>query len=281
MLKYRILYNRSRYVTKSKVRRHSMAAEGFSDDRDEIVMQNMTWPEISKAIEDGFKTVIVMLSSVEQHGPHLPINTDSIIADELAQRVARRLRHTLIAPTIRPGCSDHHLCLPGTISLRPQVLLEILRDYCSSLERHGFKKIILISSHGGNFSPLETFGPTLVREFPQLQIIHYGDLSRYMDLWEKEVIRLGIKPEKAGGHACLGETSEVLRLKPEAVRSHRLEPGFTGQIKGLRSRVFRDGVQVITKNGVIGDPRGSTPEVGEALLEKMSTHLAEWADSTN
>jgi creatinine amidohydrolase len=102
-----------------------------------------------------------------------------------------------------------------------------------------------------------------------------------MDLWEKEVIRLGIKPEKAGGHACLGETSEVLRLKPEAVRSHRLEPGFTGQIKGLRSRVFRDGVQVITKNGVIGDPRGSTPEVGEALLEKMSTHLAEWADSTN
>ena len=145
-----------------KVRGFPVKANEFSDASDKIVMESMTWPEISKAIEKGFETVIVMLSSVEQHGPHLPINTDSIIADELALRVARRLGKTLIAPTIRPGCSDHHLCLPGTISLRHQVLLDILRDYCSSLARHGFRKIILISSHGGNFSPLETFGKYLL-----------------------------------------------------------------------------------------------------------------------
>jgi creatinine amidohydrolase/Fe(II)-dependent formamide hydrolase-like protein len=56
-----------------------------------------------------------------------------------------------------------------------------------------------------------------------------------MDLWEKEIKRLGVKPEKAGGHACLGETSEILRLKPDAVRVNRIEQGFTGSIKGLRS----------------------------------------------
>jgi creatinine amidohydrolase len=253
-----------------------MAAKDFSGSSVNIVMQHMTWPEVAKALEDGYNAVIVMLSSVEQHGPHLPLNTDSIIADELALRVARKLGKTMIAPVIRPGCSDHHLCLPGTISLRPQVVLEIIRDYCSSLARHGFRKIILISSHGGNFSPLETFAPTLAREFSGLRIIHYGDLGGYMDLWEEAIKRLGIKPEKAGGHACLGETSEILRLKPGAVRVDNIEPGFTGSIKGLRSKVFRDGVQVITGNGVIGDPRGATPEIGEALLEKMSDHLAEF-----
>lgn len=254
-----------------------MVTQGHADTKAKIALQDMTWREISSALERGFDTVIIMVGSIEQHGPHLPISTDTLIADELAMRIARKLGNALVAPTIRPGCSDHHMSMPGTISLRPEVLLEILRDYCRSLAKHGFKKIVLVSSHGGNFAPLETFAPGLVREFPQLQIVHYGDLRGFMDVWKEQVTNLGLEPEKAGGHACLGETSEMLRIKPELVRNECLEPGFIGSSKGLLSKILREGIQAVTKNGILGDPRGSNPETGEALLEGMANHLSEWA----
>jgi creatinine amidohydrolase len=242
-----------------------------------VALQDMTWREISEALESGVDTVLIMVGSIEQHGPHLPIATDTIIGEELATRVARKLGNTLAAPTIRPGCSDHHMSFPGTISLRPEVLLEILRDYCRSLAKHGFRKIILASSHGGNFAPLETFAPGLVREFPELQIIHYGDLNGFMEMWRKRVTDLGLKPEKAGGHSCLGETSEILLLKPEVVRRDWIEPGYMGSLKGQLSKILRDGIHTVTKNGILGDPEGSTPEIGEALIEGIADHLADWA----
>ncbi len=254
-----------------------MGTQEHADAQDQIVLQDMTWREIASALETGFDTVIIVVGSIEQHGPHLPISTDTLIADELAMRIARKLGNALAAPTIRPGCSEHHMSLPGTISLRPEVLLEILRDYCRSLANHGFKKIVLLSSHGGNFAPLETFAPGLVREFPQLRIVHYGDLRGFMDAWREEVTRLGLSPEKAGGHACLGETSEILRIRADLVREDCFEPGFVGSSRGLISKILRDGIQAVTQNGILGDPRGANPETGEALLEALSVHLSEWA----
>jgi creatinine amidohydrolase len=257
-------------------RRSFMATEG-TGGQEKVALQYMTWREISEALDRGFDTVVVMVGSIEQHGPHLPISTDTVIADDLGVRVARKLGNALAAPTIRPGCSDHHMSFPGTISIRPEVLLEILRDYCRCLAKHGFKRIILASSHGGNFAPLETFAPGLVREFPELRIVHYGDLSGFMETWREQVVKLGLDPEKAGGHSCLGETSEMLFLKPEAVRMDWAEPGYIGPLKGQLSRVMRDGIKAVTKNGIIGDPRGSNPEIGEALLEAIAAHLAQWA----
>ena len=124
---------------------------------------------------------------------------------------------------------------------------------------------------------METFAPVLVREFPELQIVHYGDLRGFLEVWQAEVTKLGLEPEKARGHACIGETSEILWLRPEAVRTDLVEPGFTGSIKGLASKILRDGIQVVTANGILGDPRGASAEIGEALLEGVATHLAEWA----
>ncbi|UCG50522.1 MAG: creatininase family protein [Candidatus Latescibacterota bacterium] len=253
-----------------------MVSQKKTDAQSRIALQDMTWREISSALEKGFDTVVVMVGSIEQHGPHLPISTDTLVADELAIRIARKLGKALAAPTIRPGCSDHHMSMPGTISLRPEVLLEILRDYCRSFAKHGFKKILLASSHGGNFAPLETFAPTLVREFPQLQIIHYGDLRGFMDVWKEQVTKLGLDPQKAAGHACLGETSEVLCLKPELVRKENFEPGFIGSSKGLISKILREGIQSVTENGILGDPTGADENTGEALLEAMAVHLSEW-----
>jgi creatinine amidohydrolase len=247
------------------------------DVPDRVVLQDMTWREIAAALERGLDTAIVVAGSIEQHGPHLPICTDTLIGDELAVRIAHKLGNALVAPGIRPACSDHHMSLPGTISLRPEVLFEILRDYCRSLAHHGFKKIVLFSSHGGNFAPLETYAPGLVREFPQLRIVHYGDLRGFFDAYMGEATRLGLPTEKFGGHADFGETSEILHIRPDLVRKDRYEPGFVGSAKGLISRILRDGIQAVTQNGILGDPTGASPEAGDALLDAMAVHLSDWA----
>jgi len=248
-----------------------------ADTQDRIVMQDMTWREIGSALERGFDTAVVVAGSIEQHGPHLPIRTDTLIGEDLAVRIAEKLGNALVAPAIRPACSDHHMSMPGTISLRPEVLFEILRDYCRSLAHHGFKKIVLFSSHGGNFAPLETYAPGLVREFPQLRIVHYGDLRGFFDEYMAAAKKLELPVEKFGGHADFGETSEILHIRPDLVREDCYEPGFVGSAKGLISRILRDGIQAVTKNGILGDPTGSDAEAGEALLEAMAVHLSEWA----
>ena len=117
-----------------------------------IRMEEMTWPDIKQAIESGFTTAVFAVGSTEQHGPHLPTMTDARIGDDLAERVARKLGHALQARTISVGISEHHLAFAGTISLKPETLSLILRDYFDSLVHHGFTRIIIIPSHGGNFA---------------------------------------------------------------------------------------------------------------------------------
>lgn len=117
-----------------------------------IRMEEMTWPEIKRAIESGSTTAVIAVGSTEQHGPHLPTMTDARIGEDLAERVARKLGHALQARTIDVGQSEHHLAFAGTISFRAETLSLVLRDYMDSLVRHGFTRIVFIPSHGGNFA---------------------------------------------------------------------------------------------------------------------------------
>lgn len=121
-----------------------------------IRIEEMTWPMVKRALEEGYKTVIVPVGSIEQHGPHLPIGTDAYFGDCLGLRVAEKLGKTLVAPTLRPGCSEYHMDFPGTITLSTETLMHVLRDVCVSLDRHGFENILLLPTHGGNFAPVLT-----------------------------------------------------------------------------------------------------------------------------
>ncbi|KPN31223.1 creatinine amidohydrolase family protein, mycofactocin system [Halolamina pelagica] len=80
----------------------------------------MVWPEVESALEAGTRTAIVAVGSIEQHGPHLPLNMDTLDGDELSRRIASALGDALAAPTIRPGCSGHHMEFPGTITVPPR-----------------------------------------------------------------------------------------------------------------------------------------------------------------
>src|SRR5690606_14891304 len=122
--------------------------------KDGIHLERMTWTEVRAALDAGNTTAIVACGATEQHGPHLPLFLDSEHGTALAEGVARRLGGALVAPTIRVGRSDEHLGFAGIISLAPETFELVCRDCCTSLARHGFRRIYLIPSHGGNFGPI-------------------------------------------------------------------------------------------------------------------------------
>src|SRR5205807_8202470 len=130
---------------------------------EQIELERMTWPQVRAALDAGRTTVVVSCGAVEQHGPHLPLFMDAEHGTALAIGVARSLGDALAAPTVRIGCSEHHMSFPGTISLEAATLEAVLRDYCTSLARHGFRRLCVIPSHGGNFAPLADMHPR-VRE---------------------------------------------------------------------------------------------------------------------
>ena len=139
----------------------------------------MRWPEIKDAIEKGFDTIIVAVGSSEQHGPHLPTITDTMIGEYLIDGIVKKLGNALQGPTISIGCSDHHLTFPGTISLSAETLKLIIRDYIRSASKHNFKNIVFIPSHGGNFKPLAEAIELYKSEFSSINILSYTNLQEY------------------------------------------------------------------------------------------------------
>src|ERR1041385_9237549 len=104
-----------------------------------IALEHMTSPEVRAALDAGYTTAIFAAGAVEQHGPHLPLFMDAEHGSKLAEEVARSLGNALVAPTIRVGCSEHHMRFAGSLTLRIKTFEAICLDYCTSLARHGFR----------------------------------------------------------------------------------------------------------------------------------------------
>jgi creatinine amidohydrolase len=235
-----------------------------------ILLEEMTWPEIEKALGEGWTTCVIAAGSVEQHGPHLPLITDTLLGQEVALRLARKLGRTLVAPTIRPGVSEHHMAFPGSLTLDAELFSNLVKACCLSLARHGFSELVLFASHGGNFSALAALEPGLTRalgEGIRLRVVGL-DLSTLSERLQAPLAPHGIEPGAAGSHAGLSETSQVLAVRPELVRRDRLAVGYTGEVG---PDLIPRGMKAYTENGVLGDARGARAEYGEALLEA-------WAD---
>jgi creatinine amidohydrolase len=231
-----------------------------------------TWPEVESALEEGTRTAVVAVGSVEQHGPHLPLIMDTLAGDALARRIAEELGDALAAPTIRPGCSGHHMEFPGTITIPPETLMDLIRAYCRSLDEHGFEHVVLVPTHGGNFGPVNTVAPDVAREI-DANVIALADLADLMALQNEGLREGGVDYQEDVIHAGAAETAVVLAVEEDLVRTEELEVGHEGDISV--SRLLSDGFGAITENGVLGDPREGTAEAGEAILEKIATAYAE------
>jgi creatinine amidohydrolase len=232
----------------------------------------MAWPEIETALDEGTRTAIVSVGSIEQHGPHLPLNMDTLDGDTLSRRVAAELGDALAAPTIRPGCSGHHMEFPGTITVPPETLMNTVRAYCRSLDEHGFEHIVLIPTHGGNFAPVKTVVPEIAREIAA-SVISIADLDEHMELLNEGLSEAGIAYDQDVIHAGAAETAMVLAIDEGLVRTEALEPGHEGDIS--LAELLSEGFKSITRNGVLGDPREATAEAGEHIIEKVTAAYTE------
>ena len=168
----------------------------------EIFLERMRSPEIGNAIKSGKTTVIIPCGAVEQHGPHLPLFMDAEHGTFLGAEVAKRLGNTFVAPTIRVGCSEHHMSFPGTISLQTTTFNAVCRDYCVSLSHHGFRKICMLPSHGGNFKPLDHILDELndaVKD--DCKVVAYTNLIELVKTWKKVVHEENGLGNRVGGPA--------------------------------------------------------------------------------
>lgn len=229
-----------------------------------LALDELTWPEVEAELKAGRDTVVVAFGATEQHGPHMPLATDALLGDRLAWLVAERLG-AFVAPTVRVGCSNHHLGFPGTISVEDDTFHAVVIDYVRSLARTGFSRIVLLPSHGGNFAPLaaamEKLGPV-----DGANVVAITDFTLLFEIAQIAEREHGVPLPSGGIHAGEWETSMMLAIHPELVRMDQAAPGFTGSLEDAVQGMFAGGVKSISDNGAIGDPTPATSEHGERYL---------------
>lgn len=239
-----------------------------------VFMEDMTWPEVMDAREGGYDTVVIPAASIEQHGHHLPLNTDEVLGRNAAGELARRIGRALVAPVIRPGLSGHHMAMAGTVTLRPETFALLVEDYVDSYRRHGFKTVILMASHGGNMAALDEISARLDAALPDMRIISAHEVPGLKEL-EEITLERGLSIGANGGHADDRETSEMMCLASFAVRADRLTPGFSERLTPeLRARFFSEGVRALTEVGAVGDPSGANAGRGRWYIRHTAERLA-------
>jgi creatinine amidohydrolase len=239
-----------------------------------VELDRMSWPEVQAELAAGRDTVVIAFGATEQHGPHMPLATDALIGDHLARLVADEL-DAFVAPTVRVGCSEHHLEFPGTLSVSAETFHAVVADLVRSLARGGFRRVVLLPTHGGNFGPLaeaiDKLGPI---EGVQLRAL--TDLGALMAIAQLGADEFGVPLNEGGLHAGEWETSMLETIHPDLVHHERGQPGYTGDLESAIQAVFTEGVHRLAPNGVLGDPSQASPEHGQRYWDKvLSVALAE------
>ena len=201
---------------------------------------------------------MVPLGSTEQHGPHLPLCTDTAVAVALAERLAAARPHMLVAPAVPYGSAGEHAAFPGTLSIGAAALEMLIVELARSAD--SFAGVVLVSGHGGNAAPLAAAVAKLRAEGRRV---------------------LGWSPRIAGGDAHAGrtETSLLLALSPESVHLDAAERGEVRPLAAIMGELRRGGVGAVAPNGVLGDPTGATAQEGERLLAELSADLIASVDA--
>lgn len=241
-------------------------------DRDcpSVHLADQTWPDIEQALADGFDTVVLPLGATEQHGPHLPTGTDTLLAVELAERIARRLGNALVAPAIPVGPSEEHSSFPGTVSISTATVQRLLWDYVDSLAQQGFDRVVVLPGHGGWFPVVQAVYPELAAEVA-VDVVTVGSLQRYLEILSEGLDAAGISVEEPVGHAGASETSMLLAIAADAVADERPR-GHEGTVSA--AALFSDGIETYDADGVLGDARPASADAGETILEHVvEAHL--------
>jgi creatinine amidohydrolase/Fe(II)-dependent formamide hydrolase-like protein len=241
-------------------------------------LDRLTWPQVREQVQAGRDTVVMALGATEQHGRHMPLATDALLGDHLAGLIADRL-DAFLAPTLRIGCSAHHVGFAGTMSLSEETFHAVVADVVSSLASGGFRRIVLIPTHGGNFGPLAAAAEKL-RDDERARVVALSDLGVLFQIAQMAEREYGVPLREGGLHAGEWETSLLLAIHPELVSMERAEAGFTGDLEEAMAGIFASGgVAALSENGAIGDPTRANAEHGRRYWEAATQLVLEQIDA--
>jgi creatinine amidohydrolase len=243
----------------------------------------MRWEELTSqdvAALDRERTVVTLpLGSVEQHGNHLPLGTDTMLAHAVSLAAAARAGDAFVLPPPWFGFSAHHMRFAGSVTLRAETLIAVAEDIIGSLVQHGFRRILIVNGHGGNAGVIDVLASTLGHRYygaARIAALTYFQLAR-------DAIAELRRSEPGGmGHACEFETAMVQHLRPELVRIERAkatypDPGsayLTTDLLGSSViRTYHDFAD-LSPHGTLGDPLLASPEAGSAFFEAVVAALS-------
>ena len=247
----------------------------MASSNEKFLWQEMRRGEIGEAAERGC-VVLVPVGSIEQHGPHLPVDCDIHCAYEVCKELAQRLNDVIVAPPISPGYSPEWMSFKGTLSLRSQTFMSLVGDICDSIAHHGFRRIIIINGHGSNDPWLEGVVHDFIGRngFPIIGVTYY-------EFAAQEAAR--IRRSKVGGmgHAGELETSLQLLWRPGLVA---MEEAFAGTREtanwgvetGTPKDMFEYGFVWLSRDrarsvpdGMMGDPTVADAGTGQKILDAV------------
>jgi creatinine amidohydrolase len=214
------------------------------------------WPAIA---EGPRRLLVVPLGSLEQHGPHLPMDTDTRIATAVAARACSGVPGVGLAPAVAIGASGEHADFPGTLSIGTAALAAVLVELGRHARLH-WPATLLVNGHGGNVPAIQSAVNTLRHEGQECHVWHAG------------------LPEAAPGvpadpHAGRFETSVMLALAPSQVRLDAAAAGDTRPLREIMPDLRSRGVRAVSPNGVLGDPTGASADEGARLVERLVSGL--------
>jgi creatinine amidohydrolase len=227
-----------------------------------VCWEKLTWCEI-EALVDGQPSEVALLpvGATEQHGPHLPTGTDTIIATELSRAVSQRTG-AVVLPALAIGCSfGHGTALPGTLSATPERLADLVRDTVEWAGTSGFSRVLAVNGHFGNQASLAVAGDHIRREHPELR---FGVLNWWTLTPEVTAETLA---DGEDIHANRAETALMMALAPDMVRVDQVP--FADDPDRTAGLVFRYTAPNLSLNGVTGSPSLATPELGQRLLDMV------------
>jgi len=220
-------------------------------------LAGLTSAEVGELAAAG-ALLAVPVGATEQHGPHLPLCTDTDLAVALCARLAAARPGVLVAPPLAYGGSGEHEDFPGTLSIGTEAVELLLVELGRSATRT-FSRVLLVSTHGGNADA--------VRRAERRLRAESRDVRAWLPIWEGDA------------HGGRAETSLELALAPDRVRPGRAEAGNTRPLTELMPELRRSGVRAVSPNGVLGDPAGASSAEGAALLARLGADLLAAVDA--
>jgi len=237
-----------------------------------VMWKFLTAAELRAKAREG-AIVVLPVASMEQHGPHLPVGVDSILSEAVCQAAAERIAGdtpVVVAPTLWCGMAEHHMGFGGTFTFDIPTYRAVLQCLLKSIERHGFKRVLIVNGHGGNIAALAAFLPDIARDRGlQVRVTTYFEQAR-------AALAEVLEEQDGVHHACEAETSMMMVVAPDSVRREKLSEAFgpahssAPPVGVARFRSFSD----ITPSGVIGDARRASAQKGEKLMTACRDGIA-------